>query len=65
MSVRPRRPGSQPLRRIFAAPLLLALLSLIGLVSALTGDGARDAVSWIALAAPIAAVGWAMLTRRS
>ncbi|MDK2762018.1 MAG: hypothetical protein KYX64_11760 [Sphingopyxis sp.] len=52
------------LRRIFAVPLLLAALSLAGLVIALTGDGWRDAASWVALGLPVVAVGWAMTTRR-
>jgi uncharacterized membrane protein len=50
---------------IFAVPLLLALLSIVGLVSALTGDGWRDALSWAGLAAPVIAVGWAMQARRN
>lgn len=54
-----------PLRTIFAWPLAIFLLGLIGLVSALTGDGWRDALSWLALAAPVAAVVWAVSTRRS
>lgn len=54
-----------PLRTIFAVPLPLALLSIVGLVAALTGDGWHDALSWLALAAPIAAVLWAMKARRS
>lgn len=51
------------LRAIFAIPLLLALASVAGLVIALTGDGLRDAASWIALAVPVLAVGWAMRAR--
>lgn len=58
-----RRP--QSLRAIFAIPLLLAALSVVGLVSALTGDGWRDALSWLGLAAPVAALAWAMRARRS
>ena len=53
----------QGLRAIFAIPLLLALVSIVGLVVALTGDGLRDAASWAALAIPVLAVGWAMRTR--
>lgn len=53
------------LRAIFAIPLLLALASIAGLVIALTGDGLRDAASWIALAVPVLAVGWAMRACRS
>ena len=54
----------QSLRRIFAVPLPLALLSIAGRVVALTGDGWRDAAAWLALGAPVCAVGWAMKTRR-
>ena len=47
-------------RAVFAAPAVIAALSAIGLISALTGDGWRDALSWIGLGAPLAAVAWAM-----
>ncbi|MBL7250314.1 hypothetical protein ACLD02_05200 [Alloalcanivorax sp. C16-2] len=49
---------------IFALPLLIALASLIGLVAALLGDGAMDWISWLGLGLPVAAVIWAMRTRR-
>lgn len=55
----------QSLRTIFAIPLLLAVVSIAGLVVALTGDGIRDAASWVALAIPVLAVGWAMKARRT
>jgi hypothetical protein len=41
--------------RPFKIPLALALCTAIGLVSALLGDGAWDALSWAALGAPVAA----------
>lgn len=53
------------LRTIFAVPLLLALVSIAGLVVALTGDGLRDAASWAALGLPVLTVSWAMCARRS
>lgn len=53
------------LRAIFAIPLALALVSIAGLIVALTGDGFRDAASWAALAIPVCAVGWAMRARRT
>ena len=56
--------GSRSLRRIFAVPLLLALLSVAGLVVALTGDGWRDGAAWLALGLPVLVVGWAMTARR-
>ena len=48
------------IRSTWALPVLLAVLTLAGLVMALSGDAWRDAFSWIALAAPVGATGWAM-----
>ncbi|MFC3711085.1 hypothetical protein ACFOMD_00790 [Sphingoaurantiacus capsulatus] len=59
-----KRP-SQSAGAIFAVPLLVGLLSLVGLVAALTGDGLRNALSWVTLGVPVAAVFWAMRARRS
>jgi len=59
-----RNKRSLPLRAIFAWPLAIFLVGLVGLVSALTGDGWRDSLSWLALAAPVAALAWAMRMRR-
>lgn len=49
---------------VFTAPLVIGVLSLIGLVSALAGDGLADWLSWAALAVPVLAVAWAMRRRR-
>jgi hypothetical protein len=43
---------------VFAAPLLLALVSGGGLVSALLGDGLWDTLSWLALGSLPAVIGW-------
>lgn len=56
---------SLALRAIFAWPLAIFLLGLAGLVSALTGDGWRDGLSWVGLAAPVVALAWAMRSRRT
>lgn len=56
---------ARPLRHIFGWPLAILVLGIAGLVVALTGDGWRDAASWAALSAPIAAVLWAMRARRT
>jgi uncharacterized membrane protein len=55
----------QGLAAIFAVPLILAVLSSVALIVALTGDGWRDGLSWLGLAAPVLAVGWATCVRRS
>jgi hypothetical protein len=54
----------QGLGAIFAVPLLIALATTIGLVSALTGDGWRDWLSWGTLAVPVAVTWWALQSRR-
>ena len=41
------------LSQIFAAPLVIAVVSTVGLISALVGDGWWDAVSWVALGLPV------------
>ncbi len=35
--------------RVFARPLAIAIASLVGLLLGLTGDGWRDAASWLLL----------------
>lgn len=59
-----KRSRQSPLQ-VFAVPIVLAALSVIGLVSALLGDEWRDALSWGALSVPILAIGWAYRARRS
>lgn len=50
---------------IFAVPLVIAVLSSVALVLALTGDGWRDGLSWAGLAVPVVAVIRAMVAQRS
>lgn len=45
---------------MFRVPLAIALLSVIGLLAALTGDGWLDTVSWATLAVPPLVVIWAV-----
>jgi hypothetical protein len=56
---------SRSLWAVFAAPLVISVLSLAGLVSALAGDGLADWLSWATLAVPVLAVAWAMRRRRT
>lgn len=60
-----RRTSTQSLRAIFAVPLVVAVLSSVALVVALTGDGWRDALSWVGLLVPVLIVFWAMRARQS
>lgn len=56
--------GPFSLKVIFAVPLVVSLLSLIGLVGALLGDGVWDGVGWLGLGACIAVTIWALIARR-
>lgn len=52
----PRRVGHsrrQTNRQVFAVPLLLGVLSSVGLVSALVGDGVWNGLSWLLLGIPV------------
>jgi len=56
--------GPLDLKAIFAVPLVVAVLSLIGLVGALLGDGVWDGIGWIGLGAGVAVTLWALIARR-
>lgn len=47
----------------FALPMLIGLLSTIGLISALLGDGGWDAVAWLGLGLPAVLGCWPLLQR--
>jgi len=51
------------MKRIFALPLLIGVISIVGLLAALLGDGVYDAVSWLGLGIPVAAVIYAYAKR--
>jgi len=59
------RSTSRPLRVVFAVPVLLAVLTAVGLVSALVGDGIWDFASWMLLGIPVALALWFMRGRRA
>lgn len=53
------------LRSTWAIPVAIAIASVAGLVGALTGDGVRDVLAWIALALAPGAAAWAIGLRRT
>ncbi len=59
-----RRSKPQSLVAIFAAPLVIAVFSLVGLVAALLDDGVYDLLSWLALGVPVAVILWSLRWRR-
>ena len=58
---RHRRVKRASLAGVFAIPLALLVVTIAGLVTGLTGSGARDIVSWALLALPllVLALAWA------
>lgn len=50
MSRLPKKPLATPPGSPFTGPAWIAAVSVIGLVSALLGDGVFDAVSWLVFA---------------
>jgi len=56
------RPRNSP---TYLVPTLLAIASLIGLVSALIGDGVFNLISWLILGGLLAVIVWALATRRA
>jgi hypothetical protein len=55
---------SRTTMQIWGAPLALAVLTVVGLVSALLGDGIWDAVSAVTLGIPVAVGAWYSLRRQ-
>ncbi len=52
------------IRSTWAIPILLALATCFGLVSALAGDGLADWAAWVGLGLPVAATAWALRVQR-
>jgi hypothetical protein len=50
-----KRPG---FLHVFGMPIVLAVLSAFGLLSALLGDGVWDELSWITLGVPVGVIVW-------
>ncbi len=49
---------SFPFRKVYGSALIVAVITLCGLVSALLGDGLWDEFSWVALATPLFVIVW-------
>lgn len=43
---------------IWRIPIFLAMISMIGLLSALVGDGPWDLLSWFTLGTPLLVIAW-------
>jgi hypothetical protein len=64
MSKRAKHSRNRSPGKILAIPAAIAAVSIVGLVSALAGDGLSDILSWVALAIPVATIVWAIRKRR-
>ncbi len=56
---------SSNFRRVWTAPIAVAIASLVGLVAGLLGDGVLDWTSWIGQGAAVGVLGWALVARRA
>ncbi|MCI2809150.1 hypothetical protein [Eoetvoesiella caeni] len=53
-----RTRSNSKIRQMWQAPIIVALITLVGLIAALVGDGWHDALSWAALTVPVALIAW-------
>jgi len=53
----------QPAHKVWGAPIVFGVLTTVGLISALLGDGVWDALSAVTLGIPVAACAWYGLKR--
>ncbi|MCF2493079.1 MULTISPECIES: hypothetical protein [Dyadobacter] len=44
--------------KVWGLPIIIGILSAIGLLSALTGDGFYDLLSWLTLGIPVVLAVW-------
>jgi hypothetical protein len=60
-----RQSMRRSLREIFVWPLVVSVVSVVGLVCALVGDGSWDVVSWLSLTLPLALYAYFFVARRA
>lgn len=53
-----RTRSNSNIRQTWQTPIIIALITLVGLIAALVGDGWHDALSWAALAVPVGLIAW-------
>ncbi|WP_202626897.1 hypothetical protein [Steroidobacter agaridevorans] len=50
--------SAKPAVRVWTAPIVLGVLTAVGLISALVSDSAGDVLAWLTVGAPVAVVLW-------
>ena len=53
------------MNRLWTWPIVLGVLTTIGLASALLGDGVWDVLSWVTLGVPVVVSAWYGLRRQA
>lgn len=53
----------QSVGRVFLVPGWIALATFVGLIAGLLGEGGLDALAWLGLGVPLAAIGLALARR--
>ncbi len=56
---------SHSFRKVYGPALILAAVTICGLLSALLGDGIWDELSWTVLALPLAVIVWKCVLSKS
>lgn len=56
--------AQQTTRQLWTMPLALSIMTAVGLISALLGDGLWDAFSWVTLAVPVIVCVWFALRKQ-
>lgn len=56
---------SFPFRKVYGPALMLAAITMYGLLSALLGDGVWDALSWVTLTVPLIVIAWKLVRQQS
>ncbi|WP_346656834.1 hypothetical protein [Pseudomonas sp. SWRI92] len=57
------KPRQSSFWKVFGIPVVIGALSAAGLFSALLGDGAWDAMSWVGLGIPTVLGTWGLIKR--
>ncbi|TZF84101.1 hypothetical protein FW774_11720 [Pedobacter sp. BS3] len=50
--------------KVWGIPVILAILSIFGLLSALIGDNFWDVLSWVTLGIPVAVMAWFLIKKK-
>jgi hypothetical protein len=58
-------PMKNNFRKVWGMPLIIGICSAVGLLSALTGDGIYDTLSWLTLGFAVVVAFWFLVNSKS